>query len=99
VLITIVTIAVMKMVGVYDSGTGDVEVNTDEPMEKARAVECIVRLRALTTEIKMHQVEHDRLPADLEEITEDSFCPVSGDDYEYDPETGEVWCSEHSEGS
>ena len=86
----------MKTVGVHDSGTGDVEVNTEEPMEKARVVECITRLRALTTEIKMYQVENGQLPADLEEITEDSFCPVTGDDYEYDPETGEVWCSEHS---
>ncbi len=96
VLIAIVTIALMKTVGVNNSGTGDVEVNTEEPMEKARAVECIVRLRTLTTEIKMYQAEHDQLPAYLEDVTEDSFCPVSGDDYEYDPETGEVWCAEHS---
>ncbi len=96
VLITIVTIALMKTVGVNNSETGDVEVNTEEPMEKARAVECIVRLRTLTTEIKMYQAEHEQLPAYLEDVTEDSFCPVSGDDYEYDPETGEVWCPEHS---
>lgn len=97
VLITIVTIALMKTVGVNNSGNGDVEVDTEEPMEKARVVECIVRLRALTTEIKMYQAEQGQLPVYLEDVSEDSFCPVSGDDYEYDPEIGEVWCTEHSE--
>jgi hypothetical protein len=96
VLITIVTIALMKAVGVNNSGTGDVEVNTEEPIERAKVVECIMRLQSVAREIKMYQVEGNQLPAYLEDVTEDSFCPVSGEDYEYDSETGEVWCAEHS---
>ncbi|HNU70688.1 MAG TPA: hypothetical protein PKJ77_04990 [Thermodesulfobacteriota bacterium] len=69
--------------------------SSENPVKKARSVECLLKAKTLATDIQAYRIEHDRFPDFLDEITDDYACPLVGDDYEYDPETGEIWCPVH----
>lgn len=92
--IAVITIMAIKYLGVNDSGTGDE--TAPNPMEEARSVECLMKVQNLKTEIKLFKAENQRLPRSLDEVTDDSACPLTGEMYEYDEETGDVWCPDHS---
>ena len=95
IIITILTLVVIRNYGDYQEGKTEEEGYVEAPIEEARGVGCLTKIKALTTDIKLYQVENDRLPQTLEGVTGDYSCPVSGEEYEYDETTGEVWCEEH----
>ncbi len=95
VFIIVLTFIVIKHYGVYESGHPEEKASVEKPIEEARAVECLAKIKALTTDIKMFQVENDCIPQSLDEVSDDYSCPITGDEYEYDGSTGEIWCLEH----
>lgn len=95
IIIAVLTVMVMRTVGVRDPDTGE-EITPEGAIDKAKVTECIVKLQDINTQIRMFQVENDRLPESLDEVTSDYYCPVSGVEYQYDEQTRKAWCPEHS---
>ena len=95
VFILMITVCAIKYYGLNESSPSSTEATDQEPLEEARAVECLMKVEALGTDIKMFVTENNRFPTSLEEVTDDYYCPISDVEYEYDGTTGEVWCPEH----
>jgi hypothetical protein len=68
-------------------------------IEAARAVDCKSNLRQIRTALQMFMMETDKPPASLRELAgynvspKMTRCPVTGDPYHYDPQTGKVNCT------
>ena len=70
---------------------------TETPIERAQVLQCQSRLKIISDEIRLFQVEHGHYPSSLSEIRDDYRCPVTGVEYEYDSSSGKVWCPDHSQ--
>ena len=100
-VISMIIIAVIAFFAIYyyrgqeSSGPG----NITSPIERARSVECLAQVRKIETEVRMYYIREGAYPAylpDLNSLDEsDLCCPVSGNEYIYDPETGQVSCPDH----
>lgn len=95
-IIIVITIFAINHWGLVDRD-GDEEDGDSEqvPIEEAMGVECLMRIEAYRDDITMFQAEHDAYPESLDELGGDYTCPVTGEEYEYDYETGTIWCPEH----
>ncbi|WAC07156.1 MAG: hypothetical protein OS130_13120 [Thermodesulfobacteriota bacterium] len=93
-IIALLTITLIKNVGINNSETPDSK-NVREPIEKAKAVECRIKVEALNNEVKVYKMSHDDFPSSLDEIASDTTCPVSGVQLDYNQTTGKVRCPEH----
>jgi len=93
-IIALLTITLVKNVGINNSNTSDSK-NVREPIEKAKAVECTLKVEALNKEVTAYRITNDKLPASLDEIASDITCPVSGVKLDYNQTTGKVRCPEH----
>lgn len=64
-------------------------------LEKAHSVECQSNLQQIRQMIQMEAATGEGLPARIDQGVTASIsrCPVSGQPYNYDPQTGRVWCS------
>ncbi|RKX71250.1 hypothetical protein DRP53_02195 [candidate division WOR-3 bacterium] len=69
--------------------------STESPLERARILECKMKLKAIRDELRIYNLEHGHFPRSLDEIRSDCRCPVTGVEYRYDPKTGQVWCPDH----
>jgi prepilin-type N-terminal cleavage/methylation domain-containing protein len=62
-------------------------------LDKGHSVECMNNLQQLRAELQMKLSEDGKYPDTLEGLAVPGKCPVSGQPYTYNPETGEVKCT------
>ena len=91
--IALLTIMLMKNAGINTSDSKKV----NAPMEKAKAVECTLKVDGLNKEISAYKITNEKFPASLDEITTDYLCPIFNVPYHYDPTSGKVWCPKHDQ--
>jgi hypothetical protein len=91
----------------FRSGSGSLSGGTTEPrfegdattpmgraVQSAESVECRNNLAQLRQAITMDQTLEGSYPQALRADWNVALeCPVSGQSYQYDPATGEVWCT------
>lgn len=95
-LIIGLTIFAINHYGLLNRNNSDESGDSEKaPIEEAMGMECLMRIEAYKDDIKMFQAEHDRYPESLDELGGDYTCPVTGQTYHYDHETGEIRCPEH----
>lgn len=71
---------------------GEAQTTLGKAVQKGESVECQNNLRQLRLMIQMEAMEGSN-PAQLDANWGVSLrCPVSGYEYRYNPETGQVWC-------
>ncbi|GIV05657.1 MAG: hypothetical protein KatS3mg016_1232 [Fimbriimonadales bacterium] len=103
VLVSIAILAVLLMVWLYH-GTGSSGASSASPpasrvgevRQAAESVECRNNLSQIRTAIQMRTTTEETYPASLQELGIPATmlsCPVSGQAYQYDPNTGQVRCS------
>ena len=96
-LVVVVIVAVLAGLyfGVWGKrgGMGTTNSTPGEALEKAHGVECASLLNQQRQLIQMKVAEDSQYPAALDSSTVPSTCPVSGQPYNYDPQTGTVSCS------
>lgn len=102
VLVSIAILAVLLMVWLY-YGTGSSGANSAQPpasrvgevRQAAESVECRNNLSQIRAAIQMRTTTEETYPASLQELGFPMTmlsCPVSGQAYQYDPNTGQVRC-------
>jgi hypothetical protein len=64
-------------------------------LAKAETVECQNNLQQLRASIRMDADQGQQPPASIGQgpMGSVSKCPITGKTYEYDPQTGKVWCT------
>ncbi len=71
---------------------GEAQTTLGKAVQKAESVECRTNLTQLRQMIQMEAMEGSN-PAQLDANWGVALrCPVSGYEYQYDPQTGRVWC-------
>jgi competence protein ComGC len=93
VFIALLTIMLMKNAGINAPDSKKV----NAPMEKAKGVECTLKVDGLNKEISAYKITNEKFPASLDEITSDSLCPIFNVPYHYDQTSGRVWCPKHDQ--
>jgi type II secretory pathway pseudopilin PulG len=75
------------------SGTGATTV-PGVALQRAKGVECQNNLQQLRAAIATYQANYGAFPSSLEELQSNVplKCPAGGEDYVYDPSTGQVHC-------
>jgi len=102
ILVSIAILAVLLMVWLYH-GTGSSGANSAPPpasrvgevRQAAESVECRNNLSQIRAAIQMRTTTEGTYPASLQELGLPATmlsCPVSGQAYQYDPNTGQVRC-------
>ncbi len=70
------------------------QIQQDRPMARARLISDRATLRALETAVRTYQAENGRLPADKQAVLGLLTAPPTfqcpGNDFEYDPGTGDL---------
>ncbi|MFN7019558.1 MAG: type II secretion system protein [Fimbriimonadales bacterium] len=107
VLVSVAILGVLLMVWLYygTSGTGGSSSQlpsapppasrVSEVRQAAESVECRNNLSQIRAAIQMRITTEDTYPASLQELQLPAsmlVCPVSGQPYQYDPNTGQVRC-------
>ena len=100
-VISMIIIAVIAFFAIYyyhgqeSSGPG----NMTSPIERARSVECLAQVRKIEIEVRLCYIREGFYPAHLLGLNglaeSDLYCPVTNNQYLYDPETGLVSCPDH----
>jgi prepilin-type N-terminal cleavage/methylation domain-containing protein len=65
--------------------------------QKGQSTECMNNLSQIRQALQLYTVDNDRYPSSLEELNLANMvrCPISGQAYQYDPNTGTVRCPTH----
>lgn len=103
VLVSIAILAALLMVWLYYGTTGGSGGNDATPpvsrvgevRQAAESVECRNNLSQIRAAIQMRTTTEETYPASLQELGIPATmlsCPVSGQAYQYDPNTGQVRC-------
>ena len=89
-------LVITYMTGRHGPAPGQAE----SPIQRAKNVECLAQIRKIETQVQFYSVQHGQYPASLGEVggllEEDLFCPVRGNRYLYDAESGRVACLDHT---
>lgn len=101
VVTAIIVVVIALLYGRSPSGAGGVTSPSGQAqtvpgvaLEKARGIECQQNLQGLRQEIAAYRMDSEQPPASLDEIRGGAkSCPVSGNPYVYDPQTGTVRCT------
>ena len=96
VIIAFLTLMLIKNLGVDKSHIQDAQDGRD-PREKAKAIECTLKVDALNKEVTTYKITNEKFPATLGEITSDYLCPICNAPFSYDPTSGKVWCQTHKD--
>lgn len=73
---------------------GEATTTLGRAMQAGQGVECQNNLQQLRAAIQMESIDTGQPPAQLSPSWGVSLkCPVSGQPYQYDPNTGRVWCT------
>jgi len=69
------------------------------PIQRAKNVECLAQIRKIETQVQLYSVQNGQYPESLGELEalkeSDLRCPVTGNGFLYDPESGHVSCQDH----
>lgn len=100
VVVAIVVGAGLWLAQNYTGGEGNRTERVDTPTERAQSVACQNNLQQIRYAITMYSQTNERPPATLAEAAQSGGlsesmlkCDVSGKPYNYDPNTGKVWCT------
>ena len=61
-------------------------------IEKAHGIECANNLNQQRQLVQMKVAEDGQFPVAIDNSTISDLCPVSNQQYNYDPQSGQVWC-------
>ncbi|MEO0184218.1 MAG: hypothetical protein ABIL20_00240 [candidate division WOR-3 bacterium] len=94
----IVGILIYKAGTVYTRGTKESQ-TVAAPTVRANVLRCQTQIRKIEGAIQLYYVENSKYPERLEDLPgvqiQETFCPMTGNPYIYNPENGTVVCSEH----
>ena len=94
VVVVIIAVVITVYYGLgKKSGKDGAKSTPAQAMDKAHGVECSSNLSQLRASIQMDSADKGQFPAALNPKSGLSLCPVSGQLYKYDPQTGEVHCT------
>ena len=98
ILLVIVIIGLL-VAGYYGlsgrSGEGEEKSVPGRAIEKAKSVDCANNLNQLRQLIQIYVIDNDRYPSRFNASEQGAIgrCPVGGQAYVYDPQTGEIHCT------
>lgn len=91
VIIGLLAAAYFGFAGHKGKGKQEGKTTIGQAMDKGHSVECMNNLQQLRADLQMRS-EDGKWPASLEGSVVSPKCPVSGQAYTYDPQTGTVKC-------
>lgn len=96
--ILIVVVIILLLAGAYlgltrKSGGGTAPSTPKAALDKAHGIECANNLNQARQLVQMEVADSGQYPAQLDPESGVTRCPVSGQPYSYDPQTGRVWCT------
>lgn len=98
VALVIVVILVYKAGVVYTRGTKETR-TVIPPPERANILRCQTQIRKIEGAIQLYYAENSKYPESLDDLTDiqsqETYCPVTGQAYLYNPENGTVICPCH----
>lgn len=69
------------------------------PIQRAKNVECLAQIEKIEMQVNLYSVQNGKYPENLGELDDllesDLRCPVTGNAYLYDSESGRVSCQDH----
>jgi hypothetical protein len=101
VALVLATILIVFVINYYTGSSREKSIQA--PIDKAKSVTCLAQRHNIELVIRYYHAEESKYPSSLEELmeysndlTDKSFhCPVTGNPYNYDPQTGKVACPDH----
>jgi prepilin-type N-terminal cleavage/methylation domain-containing protein len=73
-------------------------------LSASKETACKANLKIIREAVSRYYAQHEDFPATLQDLIPDyidsetgTFCPESGETYDYDPATGEVHCTYHTD--
>lgn len=96
--LVIVGILVYKAGTIYTRGTRETQ-HAVAPLERAHILQCQTQIKKIEDAIQLYYTENGRYPQGLNELNDislqETYCPVTGQAYLYNPENGTVVCPQH----
>jgi prepilin-type N-terminal cleavage/methylation domain-containing protein len=93
IIILLLTLAYFGYVGHNKSAGKQEKTTMGQAIDKGHSVECMNDLNQLRQALQMRYQEDEKYPATLDGLGVPTKCPVSGQPYTYDPQTGTVKCA------
>ncbi len=97
-------VELMIVVGIIGILVGIAVASYEISTSMSRKAACRANLKIIREQLLNYYTDHDGYPAELSALVPSYIenakgirCPASGDEYAYDPETGEVWCEFHDD--
>lgn len=100
-IISLLVIAVIAFLVIsYSLGNRGVPSSTAQsPLQRAKNVECLAQIKKIEMQVHLYSVQNGKYPVNLGEVEglfdSDLRCPVTGNPFLYDPESGRVSCQDH----
>lgn len=94
----VAAILMIAILSLYKGGKDADSEALETPIERASILQCRAQIRTLETSITLYRAENGAYPGNLDLLaasTGQRQCPVTGNSYHYDAETGEVGCPDH----
>ena len=101
VIVSLVIVALIALFAVlYLQGQrGSEPGRGDSPIQRARNVQCLAQIKKIEMQVQLYRVQNDTYPEALEMLEglaePDLWCPVTRSHYQYDPQSGRVFCPDH----
>ncbi|MEO0162007.1 MAG: hypothetical protein ABIL39_08825 [candidate division WOR-3 bacterium] len=96
--LVVVGIIVYRAGVIYTRGTREAQ-HAVAPPEKARNLDCQLRIKKIQDAIQLYFIENGKYPEQLSDLNDipgsETFCPITGQPYQYDYRTGNVFCPQH----
>uniref|UniRef100_A0A7C6AFD8 Type II secretion system protein GspG C-terminal domain-containing protein n=1 Tax=candidate division WOR-3 bacterium TaxID=2052148 RepID=A0A7C6AFD8_UNCW3 len=95
--LVIVGILVYRAGNIYTRGTTETQ-HAIAPPERAHILQCQTQIKKIENAIQLYYAENGRYPQSLDELDiplQETYCPVTGQAYLYNPENGAVICPQH----
>jgi|UniRef100_A0A7V3VV34 hypothetical protein len=96
--LVIVGILVYRAGVTYTHGTRDGQ-SAVAPPERANILRCQAQIKRIEDAIRLYYIENGRYPERLEELRDilpqETYCPITGRPYLYEPTSGIVICPDH----
>ena len=93
VIIMLLVLAYFGYVGHNKHAGKQAKTTMGQALDKGHSVECMNNLNQLRQELQMRYQENEKYPDTLAGFAVPAKCPVSGQPYTYDPQTGTVKCA------
>ena len=93
VIIMLLTLAYFGYVGHSKHGDKQTKTTMGQALDKGHSVECMNNLNQLRQALQISYQENEKYPPTLDGLGVPGKCPVSGQPYSYDPQTGTVKCT------